>query len=66
MFLSVPYNDALLLCGGLRLVEGAVGNGIHMAEADNNRKANKQSKLKRERYFEGIETFDEKDAANRH
>ena len=31
VFLSVPYDDALLLCGGLRLSEGSVGYGIHMS-----------------------------------
>lgn len=64
MLLSVPYDDALLLCGGLRLVEGAVSYGIHMAEAENNRKSNIPWKLKGDRGFEGTETFDETHAVN--
>lgn len=33
--MSVPYDDALLLCRSLRLVEGSVSYGIHVAEAEN-------------------------------
>lgn len=37
VYLLVPYYDALLLRGGLRLTESSVSYGIHMAEAENNR-----------------------------
>lgn len=36
-FLLVPYDDALLLCGGLRLTESSISYGIHMAEEENNK-----------------------------
>lgn len=35
MFLSGPYDDALLLGGGLRLTKGLVSGGKHMPEAEN-------------------------------
>lgn len=62
VFLSIPYNDALLLCGGLRLTESGVGYGIHMAEAENNRKSNisnekQMEKCKVDRCPEGTDTF---------
>lgn len=29
----LPYDDALLLCGSLRLTESSISYGVHMAEA---------------------------------
>jgi len=31
--LWIPYDDALLLCGVLRVAESGVGDGVHVAEA---------------------------------
>lgn len=37
VFLSIPYHDALFLCGGLRKAEGCVSYGINMPEAEKNK-----------------------------
>lgn len=34
----VPYDDALLLCGGLRQAEGCVSDGVHMPGSENNKR----------------------------
>lgn len=45
----IPYDDALLLCGGLRQAEGRVSYGINMSEGESNTTVNTSSKKYKKR-----------------